>query len=102
GEQVVELEHEADVGGPPARQLTAGQAVDAPPVHHHAARGRRVEPADEVQQCGLARARRSHEGHEVAAGNVEIHAVQHLDRLAPAAIALGDPANLDEHQCLSA
>src|SRR6185503_21359082 len=32
GEQVVELEHEADIGGAPGRQFTAPELVDAPPV----------------------------------------------------------------------
>ena len=56
----------------------------------------RVEPADEVEQRGLAGAGRAHQRDEVAARNVEVHAVQHLDRLAAAPVGLGDGADLDE------
>src|SRR5207237_7599689 len=65
---------------------------------------RRVDAADQVDQGGLARARRAHQRHEVAARDVEVDAVQDLDRLAAAPVALGDGADLDQvgHQVLSA
>ena len=54
GQQVVELEHEAHVGGAPARELTVRQRVDATTIHDDASRRRRVEAADEVQERGFA------------------------------------------------
>src|SRR5439155_3948346 len=95
--QVVELEHEADVGGTPAREVAAREAVDPAAVDGDGPRRRRVQPADEIQQRGLAGSRGPHERDEVAARDVEIDAVQDLDRLAAAAVRLGDAADLDEH-----
>src|SRR5262249_56716619 len=96
GEEVVELNQEAHVGGAPPREVAAAQPVDALAVDHDRSRGRRVEPADQVQQRRLARPRRPHQRDEVATRNVEVDAVQNLDRLAAAPIRLGDAANLDE------
>ena len=97
GHQVVELEDEADVGGAPARRARRSRAgrcagrrsTMLPPVG-------RVEPADQVEQGGLAGARRPHQRHEVAARDVEVDAVQHLDPLAAAPVGLGDAADLDQ------
>src|SRR5205823_3047151 len=88
----------------PGRQLAARQPIDPPAVHHDGAARGRVEAADQVEQGRLARARRAHQRHEVAAGDVEVDAVQDLDRLAAAPVALGDGADLDQvgHQVLSA
>ena len=97
GQQVVELEDEADVGGAPARparRSRAGRCAGRRP--RDAPVGRRVQPADQVEQRGLAGAGRAHQRHEVAARDVEVDAVQHLDLLAAAAIDLGDAADLDQ------
>ena len=96
GQQVVELEHEADIGGAPGRQLAAPELVDAPPVDLDRARRGAIEPADQVQERGLPGSRRAHERHEVAVRDVEVDAMEHLDRLAASVIGLGEPADLDE------
>src|SRR5262249_52049109 len=96
GQQVVGLEDEADVGGPPARQLAAGELVEALAVHRDAPGRRRVEPADQGQQGGLARPGGPHAGDEVGGGDVEVDAVQDLDPLPAPLVALGDGADLDE------
>src|SRR5439155_4720630 len=58
--------------------------------------GRAIEPADEVEQRGLARAGRAHQRHEISPGDAEVDAVEHLDRLAAAPVGLRHAADLDE------
>ena len=96
GQQVVELEDEAHVRGAPGGQLAPGQAIDAPALHDDDPAGRRVEPADQIQERGLAGSRWAHQRHEVALGDVEVDAVQRLDPLASAAIDLGHAADLHQ------
>ena len=64
--QVVELEHEADMVGAPARQGAAAELVQALAGDGDFARGRRVQTADQIQQRRLARAARSHQRDEIA------------------------------------
>ena len=40
-----------------------------------------VEDAENVEQCGLARARRAHDGDELALPDVEVYALEHVERL---------------------
>ena len=95
-QEVIELEHEAHVGGPPPGQRAAGKLVDALAVDRDVARGGRVQPADEVEQGRLARSGWAHQGEEVALGDVQVDAVQDLDPLPPALIGLGHAADLDQ------
>jgi len=94
--QVVELEHEADVAAAPVRELAAVHAVQALAFDLDLARRRRVEAADEIEQRGLARARRPHQRDEVALGDVEVDAVQHFDLLRSALVGLGESAGGDQ------
>ena len=57
--------------------------------------GRAVEPADQVEQGGLAGAGRPHQRDEVALRDVEREPVQHLDRLLAAHVGLLHVADLD-------
>ena len=82
GQQVVELKDEADVLRAPARQPAAAERADALAADFDRAAGRRIEPAHQIEQRRLARARRSHQGEEIAARNLEIDALQHVDALA--------------------
>ena len=85
-QQVVELEDEADVvARASAASWPPDELVDAHAADLDGAGGRRVEPADQVEQRRLAGARRSHQGQEVALGDVEVDALQHVDALAAAA-----------------
>src|SRR5262249_16973915 len=86
------------------RERAARELVDTAAIDRDAAGRRRVESADEVEQRGLAGAGRPHERDEVPARDVEVHPVQHLDRLAAPPVALVDAAALHEvrHQVLSA
>ena len=94
--QVVELEDEPHVGRPPSRQLATRELIDPLAADDDLAAGRRVQPADEVEQGGLAGPRRTHEGEELALRDVEVDAVQDLDPLASAPVRLRDAPDLDQ------
>ena len=53
GQQVVELEHEADVAGAPRRQFAPGQLVDAVAAHADRAFRRRIEPPSRLSSVVL-------------------------------------------------
>ena len=73
-DQVIGLEDEADVVGPPAGDLRLGEVAQVLAVHDHLAAGGPVEPGDQVQERGLARARGAHERQELpfADGKIEV------------------------------
>src|SRR5262245_48836662 len=94
--QVVHLEDEADVARAPRGQL-AGRHVRQLVASDGDTAGRgHVEPAEQIQQGGLAGAARAHERHEVARVDVEVQSLQHVDLLAPAPIGLAEPARSDQ------
>src|SRR5262249_36708976 len=101
GQEAVEPEHEAHVGGAAPREVAAAEAGETLPGDHDRAGGEGVERGGQVQERRVARRRRPHQRDEVAARNIEIDAVQDFDRLAAAAIRLGDAASLDEDVHLS-
>ena len=88
--QIVELEDKADMAGAPARKGGMRQRFqmfardDGPPGL------RPVQPADQVEDGGLARPGRPHQGGEFALGYPEIEVLQHRDPLPPAPIGFGD------------
>src|SRR5579859_420825 len=74
--QVVELKDEADVSRAPASQLSPGQRVDAVARDDDGTAARLVEPADEIQQSRLPRSRWTHDGDELAFGNLQIEVLE--------------------------
>jgi hypothetical protein len=70
-QQVELLKHEADLAIAQRRQPVGIQGLDRGPGQPVGAHGRPVEAADEVHEGGLARARRAHDGDEVALLNVQ-------------------------------
>ncbi len=66
GQQVVELEHETDVSRAPFRQLVVRHRRELGAANPDRAARRAVEPAQQVQQRRLARARRAHDGEKIA------------------------------------
>ena len=100
--QVVELEDESDVPAAPLGQLAFRQRCEVSSGHNHLARRRAVDAGDQVQQRGLARARRPHQRQELALRHFEAQAVEHRDLLAIAVIDLAyvlhtDGASLGRH-----
>src|SRR6185312_3029950 len=77
-------------------KLALPEPVDAPARHRDRALGGRVQPADQIEESRLARARGTHEREEVALADVEIHVVQHLDLLPAARVDLAQAADLDQ------
>ncbi len=85
----VALEHHGDAA------LGRRDVVDQPPVDVQLAAGDFLESGDHAQQCRLAAAGRSDENDELALGDVEIDAVDHLYR----AIGLADLRQLQLRPC---
>ena len=81
GNQVEELEHEADPPAPEERELVVAQGRQRRAVHHDLTRGGRVEAAHEMEQGGLPGSRRSHDGEEAPGGHVEGDAVERAPRV---------------------
>src|SRR5262245_26608303 len=95
-EEIVELEHEADVGRAPLGEFSTRELVDASTAYHITARSGDIQPADQVEKGGLARAGRTHQGHEVPPRNVEGDVVQRFDRLAATHVGFGQAVDLDQ------
>src|SRR5689334_8388474 len=95
-QEVVELEHKADMGSTPPRQRSVRELVNTPAVHPDAARAGGVQPADQVEEGGLARTGWPHEGNEISLRNIQVDVVEHFDLLATAYIGLGYGMDLDQ------
>ena len=54
-----------------------------------------IESGDQVEQRRLARAARPHQAEELAFGNFQVQAVEHVDPLAAAAEVLVDAIDAD-------
>src|SRR5262249_53388438 len=65
--QVIELKNEADVGGSPTSKLALPEDVDPRTLDVDLARIRSIDTAEQIEQGGLARAGRSHDGDEIVA-----------------------------------
>ena len=90
-QQVEGLEDEADVLAAQLGELAcrSSSVMSSPPIVH-GARGRAVEAGEQVHQRRLARARRAHDGGELAGGHVERDAAQRVDGGLALAVAAGD------------
>ena len=70
--------------------LPPDRAVDALAGNGDFALGGLIQAGNQIEERGFARARGSHERQKFALFNREIHAVQHLDGLLAALVALHD------------
>ena len=80
----------------PGGELAATHAIDALAFDLDLAAAGCVQPADQVEQGGLAGAGGPHHGDEIAAGNFHVDAVQHLHFFRAALVGLGDVAQGDK------
>ena len=80
-QQVEGLEDEADLPVADLGELVVVHLADVDAVELVLARGGRVQAADQVHQGGLARAGRAHDGHVLAALDVQRDVPQGVDRL---------------------
>ena len=78
-QQVEELEDEADVRPAQLRQLVVGHRRDVVAGDLDGAVGRLVEAGEDVHERRLARARRAHDGDELALRDVERDAAERVD-----------------------
>ena len=92
------LEDIADAGAAHPRLGAPGQVADADVVEPDLAGVGRVEQAEHVEERRLARARSAHDGDELAGHGVEIDGPKHVHGVTGrSAIALGEPADPDQH-----
>ena len=95
-DQVVVLEDEAHVGGPPARQFVIIEPVQGEPADLQVPTRGPVDAGDEVQEGGLAAAAGSHEGVVAPGGDVQVDALEHRDFQRLAVVALGHSPQADD------
>ena len=74
----MELKHKAQMLIAKVTQLLLRQPTGVDTVHHHAPRVGLVERADNLQQRGLAGARRPHDAHHLSFFYMERNALEHL------------------------
>jgi hypothetical protein len=82
-QQVVELVDKPQRGVAHAPALRLVHRAERPALHAHAAGRRCIQPAEQVQQRALARARLAHDRHALARAHGEVHAREYLHRLRP-------------------
>ena len=78
--EVERLEHEPDAATAQHRERRVGELGDVGVAEPRAAGGRRVEAGHDVHERRLARARRAHDGGELAAADAERDVVERRDR----------------------
>jgi hypothetical protein len=88
-DQVVELEHEADVAAPERGQLRLRGGAQVLIAKAHFAGARHVEPAQDVEERRLAAARGAEEDDELAGTDVEVDLAQGPDLDLAGAVGLG-------------
>ena len=76
------LEQRGDLAGAQPGELGLGDAADVDAVDDDLASRGALEPAEEPEQRGLARARRAEQGDLLARGDVEVHPAQRDDVVA--------------------
>ena len=82
------LEDESDLLGTHAIQFARGYAGDVLAVKPYLARGRPVEAANQIYECGLAGTRRTHNGQPFALRNMQRDVVERMNRAVLAFLAI--------------
>src|SRR5690606_22078580 len=95
-DQVVELEHEADVAATVLRQATVVRGREVLVAVPERAGGRAIEPAEDVQEGRLAAPRRAEKDHELPWGEAHVHRPQRVHTHASHLVDLGDPTGFEE------
>lgn len=95
GDEVVELEDEADVVGAPFRELRFAHCADVVAEHIHSAAAWLVNAGYDIEQGCFARTGGTHERHELAAVDVEREVIEHGDGVVLARVVLCKVADAD-------
>jgi hypothetical protein len=96
GQQVEELEDEADVLAAKPRQGRVVEAGDFRAGDRHAAAGRPIEPREDVHQGRLARAGRPHHGGQLAVIDLKRHSAERVHGGVAFAVAAGEVVGDDD------
>src|SRR3990170_1577190 len=97
GEQIVELEDEADVVPAVAVELALGQGGEFEPVDPQVPAGRPVDPTDEVEQRGLAAAARPEDDGKSGRWDRYRHVQQGMDVFGAPALGARQSVGLNEN-----
>ena len=89
-QQVEELKDEADVLAAQLGELAVAERGDRGPVDPHLARGRPVQPGQEMHERRLARARRAHDRGQLALGDRHRDAAQGVHGRVAGAVAAAE------------
>ena len=95
-QQLEGLEDEAHLLRPPVGALLFVPGKQRLAVHLHVATGGQVQPGQQAQQRGLARARGTDDGHRLAGLHVEAHVVEDRQHASAIWYALAQVLDLDE------
>ncbi len=95
-EEIEPLEHEAEIVPAQQRALVAAEGTHIGAAEEIMAAGRRIEAAQNVHSCRLARARGAHHGDELAVINRKVDPGQRRDLGLAGPVDFGDLAKLDE------
>ena len=96
GQQVIELEHEAHRVVAVAVERPPAPLINVLPVVEHGARVGPVQPAEQVQQGGLAAARPAQDRQQLAGTDFAVHAPQHAQVGAAHAVGLLDAGGVQD------
>src|SRR3989304_2961715 len=96
GGEVVELGHEPAVPAPVAGELGLAGAREIALDKAHLAGGRRVQPAEDVEQRRLAASRGAEQHDELAGPDLEVHAAQRVHLGLAHAVDLGQGARRED------
>src|SRR5690606_8625101 len=94
-EQIERLEHEADKTIAVASGLALGQAPDEPAIEGVLAAVVVIQDAEDVEQRGLSRTGRPHDGDELSLRDVQVHVLEHVHPVLGRAVELVDGSELD-------
>ena len=96
GQQLEELEHDADAAPAPRRERVLRQRVQRLAVDDDRALGRLLDAGEQVDQRRLAAARRSDDGDAFAGVHVQVDAIQRAELAGGGGVAAGRAAQADE------
>src|SRR5205085_2010653 len=98
GQELEELEDDADRAPSPSRQRAFRERGQGLPIHDDFACGASVDASQEVQQRRLAATRWANDGDELALACVEMHVGQGVEVTRRAAIGLPYAAEIDDRR----
>src|SRR5437868_2032260 len=81
---MIKLKHKANVPRSPAGQLRLRHGRDQLIAYENLSLAGDIEPRNQIQERGLARTARSHQGQELSFGHIEAQPIEDVDLFAAA------------------